>query len=267
MGESGTERRSIEQVLVYGAATCEDTAITRSRLLALGVPFGEIDIDADPAGLDRVMALEGRRVTPTVVLGDDAVVLAEPTIEALEEELRALGVAISPPLATQVRGPLTERPIPLRTLSDAAGNAFTLDATRGRRTTALFLAHDADCLACHGYARQLALQADAMRAVDGQAVSVVIGAPERVRQWAEGMQPGAVLLADEDAAWNQTIATALSLEADGVVLLVLDRFAAPRAISSANEAGGLIGPAEATEWLRFLELECPECGNDVRWPE
>lgn len=266
MTGSQPEARTARDVVVYGAATCEDTAITRSRLRALRVPFREVDIDADPDGLARVLALEGHRVTP-VVVGEGGDALAEPSIEALEERLRAAGATFSPPAAVQLRGPLTDRPIPLRTLPDAAGNAFALDAARGRRATALFLAHDAGCLACHGYARQLALQADAMRDVDAQAVIVVADAFERVRAWAAEMPPGAVLLADAGAGWRRAIEASLSLEGDGVLLLILDRFAAPRAVSRGDEAGGLLGPAEATDWLRFLELECPECGNDVRWPE
>jgi len=81
------------------------------------------------------------------------------------------------------------------------------------------------------------------------------------------MPAGALLLADPEGGWKRAVQTALSVEQDGVLLLVLDRYAAPRAVSAAAEAGGLIGPAEATDWLRFLALECPECGNDVTWPD
>lgn len=253
-------------MLVYGASTCEDTAITVSRLRALGVPFAEVDVDADPEGLARVVALMGRRVTPTVVLGE-AEPFAEPSIELLEERLRSSGARFRPPMATQVRGPLADRPIPLRTLDDAAGVPFTLDATRGRRATALFLAHGADCLVCHGYARQLARQADAMRDADGQAVIAVADVREAVGPWRDGMPPAAVLLADGDGAWKRAIEASLPLEGGGASLIVLDRFAAPAAISSAGDAGGLIGPEEATEWIRFLELDCPGCGNAVSWPD
>lgn len=255
------------EVLVYGAATCEDTAITRSRLQALGLPFREIDVDADPRGLASVLALEGRRVTPTVVLGDGPVVLAEPSIETLEERLRTEGAEIDPPTATQIRGPLAERPIPFRMLPDVTGGASALEATRWRGATTLFFAHDATCLACHGYAKQLARQAAAMRDADAQPVAVVGDTPGPVRSWTQEMPAGAVLLADPEGGWKRAVQTALSVEQDAVLLLVLDRYAAPRAVSVAAEAGGLIGPAEATDWLRFLALECPECDNDVTWPD
>ena len=70
-------------IAVLGPTTCEDTAIVTSRLGALGVPFGDVDIDADPAAARRVASLNhGNLVTPTVIEGDDAAVQAEPTLEA-----------------------------------------------------------------------------------------------------------------------------------------------------------------------------------------
>jgi hypothetical protein len=47
---------------VLGSTTCEDTAIVASRLRALGVPFLEVDIDADAAAARRVASLNGGRV-------------------------------------------------------------------------------------------------------------------------------------------------------------------------------------------------------------
>ena len=55
-------------IAMYGAAACEDTAITRSRLATLGVPFRELDIDLDAeAAREQLAANDGRRVTPTLV--------------------------------------------------------------------------------------------------------------------------------------------------------------------------------------------------------
>ena len=39
----------------------------------------------------------------------------------------------------------------------------------------------------------------------------------------------------------------------------------PRNAPIAAEAGGLIDPSEATDWLRLLALECPECGGEIPW--
>ena len=254
------------EILVYGARTCEDTAITRSRLQALGVPYRELDIDEDPAALARVVALEGRRVTPTVVFGDARTVVAEPSIEQLDELVRADGRSIAPPPASEIQGPITDRPIPFRTLALAGGGELSLEAWRGRHAAAVLFAHDAACLACHGYAKQLARQAGPMQDADALPLIVVRDTPEAARHWAQELPEGTWLLADPVGAWAQSLRPMLGADPGGVLLLVLDRYAAPRVVSAAAEAGGLAGPAEATDWLRFLALECPECGNDVRGP-
>jgi glutaredoxin/peroxiredoxin len=253
-------------VLVYGSRTCEDTAITRSRLVALNVPFREIDIDADADALARVIEFEGRRVTPTVVIGDGEAVVAEPTIERLEELLRSAGHQIEAPIARQIHGSVADRPIPLTTLSSALGGRFSFEELRGRLQAGIFFAHGTSCLACQGYARQLVGQADAMREADGIPIIVVPDEAEAARAWAAEVPAEALILADPGGAWIDAVKAIVGGVPDGVMLLVVDRYVAPRAVSIAAEAGGLIAPLEATDWLRFLALECPECGGEVDWP-
>jgi hypothetical protein len=81
------------------------------------------------------------------------------------------------------------------------------------------------------------------------------------------MAPGGRVLVDPGGGWGAAIRTALGLPADQPALVLLDRFEAPRAISSAPEAGGLISPSEAVDWLGFVALDCPECGEEVAWPD
>lgn len=255
------------QILVYGAKTCEDTAIARSRLQALGVGFRELDIDADPVALATVIELQGHRVTPTVVFGGGQAVVSEPSVETLDDLVRVYGPPIEPPGLREIHGTLADRSIPLRTLPRAAGGQFSLEAWRGGSAAAVFFAHGADCLACYGYAKQLARQAGPMEEADARPLVVVRDSPQAAREWATELQEGTLLLADPGGAWAGTVGPLFAVERDAVFLLVLDRYLAPRAISSASEAGGLVGPVAAIEWLRFLALECPECGNDVRWAD
>lgn len=256
-------------ITVYGARTCEDTAVARSRLRALGVPFRDVDVDVDPAGLARVVALVGHRVTPTVTrgaAGAEGAVIAEPTIGQLETLVEDAGHALDRPAARHVHGPLAERPIPLRTVADLDGGGFSLETLRGRRQAVVLFAHDARCLTCFGYAKQLFARGGAMADLEAVPIAVVRDAPEAARAWVHEVADGARILADPAGAWAGPVRDAVGVPPDQVALLVLDRFAAPRAVSSAPEAGGLITPEDATEWLRYLVLECPECGNDVAWP-
>lgn len=82
-------------IVMYARPDCEDSALVRDRLRALGIPFGEIDIDEDEAAARYVERLNrGFRSTPTLIFGDEEIVLVEPTVAQLDEALRRAGYAI-----------------------------------------------------------------------------------------------------------------------------------------------------------------------------
>lgn len=254
-------------ITVLGSTTCEDTAIVASRLRALGVPFQNIDVDADPAMAQRLLSLNhGNRVTPTVIAGDDATVQAEPTLEALGELLVAAGHHIELPRVIQYHGELITRSIPVRHLASVGDGSFSLEQLGGRRQVALFLGHGAGCLACFGYARQLARRRDAFAEQDGVPLIVVESEVDAAADWRHGIDDHVMILADPDGGWKQAVADHVGAPASDAILLLLDRFGAPRAGSMAAEAGGLINPTDAVEWLGFLALECPECSGELPWP-
>lgn len=255
-------------VTVYGALSCEDTAITRSRLRALGIPFRDVDIDAEPDGLARVLELNGgRRVTPTLVVGRDDLVAAEPSIERLEELVARAGYRCASPRAVQFHGTLAGRPVPLRTLSTAQGTSFSLEQLRTRRQAALFFAHGAGCLACLGYAKQLASQQAPLVEVGAEPIVVLTDEPTNAQAWLDDLPAGTTVLCDPDGAWRRLVAAHVGAPQEDLLLLVLDRYGAPRAGSFAAEAGGLIAPGETTEWCRFVALDGSACADEVPWPE
>jgi glutaredoxin len=257
----------VPDITVYGARTCEDTAITESRLLALRIPFRSVDIDADPQAARRMAARSGgRRVTPTVLVGENGPTATEPSIEQLDALLGSAGFDVRPPGAIQFHRPLADRPLPMRTLADTTGGRFSLETLRSRRQAAIFFGHGPACRACAGYAKQLALQHDAMEAAGGVPV-VVEGPAAAARAWTAEMAPGMVVLGDSGGTWQHAVASAVGASPRQVMPLLLDRWGAPRAGSFADEAGGLLAPGDATGWLRFLALECPECAGELPWLE
>ncbi len=264
---SGPERtiEGTQAIEVLGARSCEDTAIVRSRLDALGVAYGYRNVDDEPAALDRVRAHNGgHRITPTVVAG--AVAIAEPTLERLGELVSATGAHAVVPEPTQLHGDITASPIPWRARPADTGTPFVLGSLRGHSQVCLFLAHGVDCLACFGYARQLAGHSEALGPAETTLVIAVAAAPHRLTDWRHGLPPEAVLLADADRALGEPIASHLGIDPAAVSLLLLDRFLAPRVQASAEEAGGLPDPSAAISWLEYLTLECPECSGELPWP-
>lgn len=254
------------KIEVLGAATCEDTAIVRDRLDTLGVAYRYLDVDLDDAALARLQVLNGgHRVTPTVVVGGVAV--AEPSLERLGELLAAAGIGATVPGPVQLHGDVTSWPIPLRDRVTDDGSPFSLQTLRDRRQVCLFLAHDPACLACFGYARQLAGRRESLDAAEGTLVVVTAGAPDGLADWRHGLASDAVLVADPDGDWHRAVAAHLGLEATAATLVVLDRFLAPRVVASAADAGGLPDPSEVIAWLDYLVLECPECSGELPWPD
>lgn len=256
---------AIEIPDVLGAATCEDTAIVRSRLDALGIEYRYRDVDEDPEALERVQALnDGHRITPTVVVGEVAV--AEPSLERLGELIAgdAGGPAVVAP--TQLHGDITAWPIPLRDRVTDGGATFSLGPSRGRQQVCLFLAHHPRCLACFGYARQLARHREALGDADATLVVVADGIPDDLADWRHGLRVDDALVADPDGAWHRAIAGHLGLDPGSAMLVLLDRFLAPRVVASAVDAGGLPDPSTAIGWFDFLALECPECSGELPWP-
>jgi hypothetical protein len=253
---------------MYGSTTCEDTAITRSRLDALGVRYVEHLIDRDPAARDALDALAGGRiVTPTIDAGDGGPLLFEPSLEDLGRRLVKTGHDVAPPTARAIGADLAARPVPIADLRSAEDEPFSLRPWRGRRATALFLAHDAGCLACWGYAKQLARQREELALVDAAPVIVVAGDPADAATWRHELGEAAMLVADATGGWKAALAAHLGFEASQPALLLLDRYGAPSGVSVAPEAGGLVDPSEATRWLRHLALECPECTEILPWGE
>jgi glutaredoxin len=249
-------------IVMYGAAACEDTAITRSRLVAIGIPFRELDIDLDPqAARAQLVANEGRRATPTLVFGAGQLVVVEPTLERLGEALAAAGHAAEPPEAVAYQDEMASRPIPLRRLPTAGGEEFSLEDSHGLRQAALFLGHDAGCLACFGYAVQLAAQREALADVESIPVIVVAGTAGAAAAWRHGIAEDVPILADVDGSWKRAVAQRVGAGVEGTILLVLDRLASPRAGSIAAEAGGLVNPSVATDRLRHLARERPGGGT------
>jgi len=245
-------------ITVLGRPSCEDTAIVRDRLRALGIPFTDVNIETDSGAADLVESLnDGNRVTPTLLFGGSNDVMAEPSLDDLDSHLVAVGWPVHRPEPSGFTGDLTGKPVPLLALVEAAGSTFRLQDFRGRRQLAVYFAHAADCMACSGYARQLAAVRDRLADAEGLPLIVVPGGPETAARWRAESTSSATIVADHDGRWKRAVGAHTQLDLDGgsALLLALDRYLAPRAGISATDAGGLITPLQAAEWLEFAAIQ------------
>lgn len=247
------------ELQVYGSVTCEDTALTRDRLRALGIAFGDHNREDDPQ-VNVILEKwnNGNRVTPTLVFGDDEIAISEPTLEELETNLRAAGYTFDSPRAVEIRDARKNQRMPNFTLPATDGADVTLYKLRGRKRPVLFFAHAADERICQGYARQLTNQRALFDEYNAQPLLILPNDVETARAWAHEFARGYPALSDARARVKGQYAKAFDVPADHVLLAILDSFCAPRAISSGKDAGELIAPTEITSWLRLLDCECDE---------
>lgn len=247
---------------VYGSSTCEDTALVRDRLRALGIPFSGDDREEN-SELDPLLASwnNGNLVTPTLLLsgsGGTERVLSEPALERLDDELRAAGFQFESPRAVAIRDERKDRRAPEFTLPSTDGQTLSLHRLRGRKRPVLFFAHSHACRVCQGYARQLTDRRALFEEYNAVPLLILPNDLDSARSWANEFARGYPALSDAGGQCKQAYASYLDAEPSGVFLVVLDSFAAPRAVSAAPDAGGLIAPGEAMAWLRLIDCECDE---------
>ena len=250
---------------VFGAPDCEDSAVSRSRLDATQVPYRYIDVEADAGAARYVESLNaGSRSTPTVVVGAEAIVEAEPSLERLDSLVLEAGVEPHRPTAERWFGERSARSLPIRRLPGTDGE-FSLAQLRGRRFGTLLFVHHVRCLACLGYAVQLGRQAARIGEARGSIVVVIPDDDSRGGKWQRHLPSEVTVVGDPGGEWKRAVTTRLEVPDASALLVVTDRFGAPRVGSWAEEAGGLITPAEVAPWVEFFELECPECSPDPVW--
>ena len=244
---------------LYGSYTCEDTALVRDRLRVLGIRFTDHYREGE-AGVDEILKKwnRGNLTTPTLVLGENDLVFSEPTLEELEARLREAGYEFQPPRAVAIRDDRKNHRLPNFTLPATDGTDVTLYNLRGRKRPVLFFAHPANERICQGYARQFMNQRALFDDYNALPIPILPDDIETARRWAHEFARGYPALSDAGGRVKQQYASALAVDPTNALLVILDSFAAPRAMSFDRDAGGLIAPSEVTSWLRLLDTECDE---------
>jgi mycoredoxin len=90
-----------DKVILYGTPTCAMVPPMRGILNRAEVAFEYVDIDDDPEGRSRVVAInEGNASVPTLVFSDGST-LTEPSTAVLKKKLESLGYTVSKPTLWQ----------------------------------------------------------------------------------------------------------------------------------------------------------------------
>jgi len=82
-----TPGRDDAPITVYGTTWCSDCRLAKAVLNQHGISYAWIDIDGDPAAVEKVLRLNrGHRTVPTILFPDGRV-LIEPSRRELERVL------------------------------------------------------------------------------------------------------------------------------------------------------------------------------------
>lgn len=246
-------------VVVYGSLICEDTALVTARLRALGVPF-TVRYNQQDAEVNAILEKHnnGNHVTPTLIFGDDAIVMAEPTLEQLESSLAQAGYVLNVPKGVEIRGELKNQRVPNFTLASSDGTDLTLYKLPRRKRAVLLFVPDPRDRAAQGYVRQLTRERELYDEYNALPIPILSADAETVREWANEFARGYAALSDEDGVVKAKYDRVFGLENANVLLVILDTFCVPRVISYGADAGALIAPGEVLSWLRLLDYECDE---------
>lgn len=127
-------------------------------------------------------------------------------------------------------------------------------------STVLFVAHGAGCSACHSYLRDLRRLDEACRLWEARRLAVLPGLEVGEEALIDDPEPGGSgppvrLLADPDG-------TAVGRVAAPGTAIVADRFGEIFHVAEAAEDHDteLPSPGDLESWLRFIAIQCPECG-------
>jgi peroxiredoxin Q/BCP len=246
-------------LVIYGSTACEDTAIVTARLRAVSIPFTMRYVEED-AQVNSILEKynNGSRVTPTLVFGDDNIVVAEPSLEQLEMLLGKAGYNFCTPGGTEIRGEMKHRRMPNFTLPSSSGTDLTLYKLPRRKRAVLLFVPDSKDRVGQGYVRQLTNERALFDEYNALPIPILAADMETTREWAREFARGYAALSDKNGDTKTKYAGALDLQRVEVLLVILDAFCVPRVISHADDAGGLIAPGEVTSWLRLLDYECDE---------
>ncbi|MBI5033248.1 MAG: redoxin domain-containing protein [Chloroflexi bacterium] len=240
-------------LVMYGSYTCEDTAFVRDRLHKLRVHFKQAMKEDD----ERVGAVlkkynSGLMQTPTLVFGNEQIVITEPTIEELEDALTKAGYSIKPPSADVLR--LHSYAPDMTKLPAHRYDVLARHPLEHPTKYIVFFAHSEGCRVCQGYAKQLSLRARDFRKLGTHLRMVLHTDIKSTEDWARDYVPGVEVRADEDGSVKREFANFLpddlGARPGGTWLLILDRNEVPRIGIYGGDAGSLVSATEIIAQLK-----------------
>lgn len=168
-------------------------------------------------------------------------------------------------MKTQPTCPMPHTMLPHFSLLSSEGRRIRLSDYRGRHNLVLIFTGGSTRDISRRLLSDLARHYREFVREEAEVLAVV----QRSRREAESIKRRGPLpfpvLADEDGQIHWAVGALTSDGKTTTTIFVTDRFGEIYAVYQRNEGNDLPPVMELLEWLRFIELQCPECGIS-EWP-
>ncbi|MDI6858381.1 MAG: redoxin domain-containing protein [Dehalococcoidia bacterium] len=154
--------------------------------------------------------------------------------------------------------------LPSLRLTNVDGETVSTRGYYGRRNLVLFFVGNLRCDDCRRLLRALAEKHDEIRGEESEVIAVVPGSREEARKAAEEMRLPFQVLVDPDGETHRRVGAARE-SGPAAAIIVVDRFEEVYEARYEREGHRLMDADAVVRSLRFIEVQCPECGAP-EWP-
>lgn len=150
-------------------------------------------------------------------------------------------------------------------LISSEGQYVAVSDYRGHRNLVLVFVGSPSCNSCHQLLTNLARSYPEFLAWEAEVLVVVQCSIREAGFIKHRYSLPFPVLADEGGQVHRAVGAWTADRKPAVVIYITDRFGEICKVYRLGQGHPLPTPAEMLEWLRFIEIQCPECGAP-EWP-
>lgn len=155
--------------------------------------------------------------------------------------------------------------LPSLELTNASGETVNTRSFYAKRNLVLFFLGSLQCDSCRRLLSALAGRYEEIRQEETEVLAVAPGSREQVRKAAGEMGLPFEMLVDGDGEAHRRVGAVNESGVPAATVLVVDRFEEVYEARYEREGHRLMDVDEIIQSLRFIEVQCPECGVP-EWP-
>ncbi len=151
-------------------------------------------------------------------------------------------------------------------LPEVEGGQINVWRYRGKQNLVLFFAHSRECSRCREMIKELCDKYTDIKADETEILVVLPMSCNDALTLKKEIGAECPVLCDEKREVFNRYGLLDDRGQVSAAMLIADRFGEVYKAFFADEAHGFPSVNDLTSWLRFIEIQCPECGAPMDWP-